>query len=231
MILQMADTIIAQTEMEMRTICRSYGIQSAKVKIIPNGVSELFWHHDDSRFRREFSIEKPYVLQVGTIEPNKNQLSVIRALKETDIQLVIIGGANSTYQDYYDQCISESSENIHYAGWVLDEDMLASAYAGAQTVILPSFREIFGNSLFEGALSGANIVATNVLPLDSWGIQDYCQTINPNSIEDIYKKIKKSMDLKKTDKLSRHIFDNYSWTSVSKQYFEIYKQVVQKFSG
>lgn len=226
-ILDIADAVIAQTDIEKKYITKNYKIKADKIVVIPNGVSDIYGESDDGLlFRSKFDINNSYLLQVGAIEPNKNQLSTIKAINGTGLSLIIVGGENKTYHDYYEQCRKAADENVIFTGWITDESLLASAYSGAKSVILPSYHEIFGNSLFEGARSGANIISTNVLPIKSWGLDKWCLTVNPNSIDDMKNKIIQSMSKEKTSELALYIKNNYSWSAVTNDYLSIYKTVI-----
>ena len=82
------------------------------------------------------------------------------------MQLVLIGGPDKDFAEYYEKCKEEAGSNVHFLGWVDHKDpLLASAYAAAHTFVLPSHHEIFGNTLFESGMYGCNIVSTRALPL------------------------------------------------------------------
>lgn len=225
-VLFMADVIIAETECEKKYICRYYGINPDKIKVIPNGINAKADTTDKSLFYKKTGISGKYVLQVGRFDTNKNQLSTIRAVKNTDIQLVLIGGPDKAEPSYYEICKKEAGENVHFLGWVDHEDpLLYSAYSNAHTVILPSHKEIFGNAIWEGALCGANVVVTNSLPIDEWGFGKYCLTINPKSYIDIQQKLKQSLELPKNDVLSNLVKEQFSWSIIADKHIMLYEML------
>ena len=228
LVLKNADAIIAQTEIEKQFIAKNFRICEKKIYVIPNGVSlDLEREISADYFFSRTGIEGKYILQVGRFDENKNQLSVIEAVKDTDMQLVFIGGADKECPEYYEICKSLAGKNIRFLGWVDHNDiLLQAAYRNAQVVILPSHKEIFGNSLFEGGACGANLVASKVLPINEWGLSEWCSTIDPKNIADIKNKLQKMYEDDKNNLLSEFIVKNFSWEAVTDKYIEIYRNLL-----
>jgi len=224
--LDMADVIVAQTNKESEFISTNYKVSKAKIKVIPNGVS-IENNVSDIIFSK-INIHKPYVLQVGRFDENKNQINVIRALKNSNIPVVFIGGADPSDLEYYELCKKEATDNMFFLGWIKNDDpILSSAYANAQVVVLPSHKEIFGNSLIEGGAYGANLVVTDELPIYDWGIGDYCNQINPKDIVDIKNKIKEAFYSSKNDKLKTIINEKFSWNTILEEHINLYRNIIK----
>lgn len=223
----LSDAIICETDNEKKYVTKSFGIAEAKVCVIPNGINDVRTEASAEYFTERTGITGKFILQVGRFDPNKNQLSTIKAVAGTEMQLVFIGGADKSYTEYYEKCKKEAGDNVHFLGWIDHEDILLySAYAAAHTVILPSHNEIFGSALFDGGIYGCNIVATNVLPLDKWGFAEHCLAVNPSDISDIRAKLKASYNKPKSDMISKIIKRDFTWESVTQQHLEIYKKVL-----
>lgn len=221
-----ADTIIAQTNKEARFINKYYKIPLEKIAVIPNGANIKMNENFIDEFNNKTGISGKYVLQVGRFDRNKNQLNVIKALSDTDIQVVFIGGEDSGQPEYYEECKKLAGRNFHFLGWIKHDDpLLSSAYQNAHVVVLPSYKEIFGNSLIEGGASGANLVATKELPLEDWGIKDICRSIDPNNIRDIREKIVAAYHQPLNPKTSEVIVNKFSWERVIEEHFELYKNL------
>lgn len=60
-------------------------------------------------FKESYGLDR-YVIWPGIIEPQKNQLSAIRAFREIEIPLVISGQVRDS--DYYEACKREATENV-----------------------------------------------------------------------------------------------------------------------
>ena len=225
--LSIADAIITETQKEKKFIISTYGIQNSKIQVIPNGVSVEIANGNPSILKEKINIQKDCILQVGRFDRNKNQLAVIRAMKDSGLPMVFVGGPDPSQLNYYKQCQYEAGANCYFLGW-LDHSspLMASAYAAAKVVVLPSHHEIFGNAIFEGALTGANIVATNALPIKEWGYQNHIISINPNDIQDIKKGIMKAYDAPRDVEFSQHIQECYSFKTIVNEHIAIYKSLL-----
>ena len=224
-----ADAVIAQTKREAEFINRYYKVSKKRIYVIPNGVNIQFNKEYKDEFSKRTGIIGKYVLQVGRFDRNKNQLNVIKAMANSGIPVVFIGGKDSAQAEYYEQCQRLATSNMHFLGWVNHDDpLLASAYQNTHVVILPSHKEIFGNSLIEGGSAGANLIATRELPIDDWGIKDICRCINPNDIENIRENIVAAYNEPLNPNTSNIINDLFSWDSVINKHLEIYKQLCAK---
>jgi len=223
-ILDMADIVISQTNKEAEFICRNYKLDKSKIRVIPNGVIIINESKHSNLIYKKLDLDRPYVLQVGRFDSNKNQLSVIKAMKDQDVPIIFVGGSNPKQPQYFEYCKQIASQNMHFLGWIKNDDpLLESIYVNAHVVVLPSHKEIFGNSLIEGGAVGANLVATRELPLNDWGIANYCSLINPGDLDDIRNKILIEYKKPKTHELKILIRKKFSWDSVVKEHINIYK--------
>ena len=232
LVLKGADAICAQTEKEKDFICNTYKISSDKIFVIPNGVSLNEFTYSGDYFYEKTGIKDGFVLQVGRFDSNKNQLNVIRALKDTDIPVVFIGGADKNDPDYFSLCKNEANENMHFLGWVEHNDpLLQAAYHSAHTVILPSHKEIFGNSLMEGGFCGANLIASKALPIEEWGLDQYCRKVDASDVRDIREVIIEAQKTDKSFEVSNFIKNTFSWDAVTDQYIDVYRKVIKCNAG
>lgn len=227
--LKMADAILPQTNLEKKFIHKHYKVPTSKLHVIPNGVNEAIQNGDPELIRNHFNLSRKTVLCVGRFDTNKNQLSLVKALRDIDIPIVFVGGADPFQNEYYQQCINEADQNMHFTGWLDNQSpLLASAYANAQVVVLLSHQEIFGNSLIEGGSVGANLVATDVLPISDWGIGEYCKTVNVKQIANIRDTIVSEYNRPLKHETAKIFMEKFSWGAVTEMHLSVYKQVLKK---
>ena len=221
----MADAIICETLNEARYVQRFYGISKQKIKVIPNGVSDCLGATDV--IFELIGGKKDYVLQVGRFDENKNQLRLIRAMKNTDIDVVFVGGTNVTDQSsYYNACIAEAENDphFHFLGWHDNSDgVLASAYAHAKLLVLPSFMETFGLVLLEAGIAGAKLAMSRTLPIGEYPVFDNCRKFNPNSEEDIRGNVLQALADPIDDEFIKRLTDTFSWKTVIDKHIELYR--------
>lgn len=224
-ICRLADSIIVETHQEAEFINKYYHVEQSKIHIIPNGSDAVT---SESKVIYDFIGKKcEYALEVGRFDSNKNQLSVIRALKNTDIEVVFVGGASPSEPDYYERCVIEANgaQNIHFLGWIdSKDDILKSAYANAKVLISSSFYETFGLSIVEGAMAGNIPVVSQTLSILEYEVFKKCITFDPNSIDDIREKIEYAMRQDKSPEFKKAITESFSWEKVANDHIGVYNQ-------
>lgn len=228
-LLNEADVVISQTEKEAIFVSKNYKIDKNKIHVIPNGINVDFDEKNKGEFLKRTGINRKFILQVGRFDENKNQLNVIKAMRNTGIDVVFIGGEDPTCPEYYTECKKHATSNIHFMGWIEHDDpLLSSAYQNAHVVILPSHNEIFGNSLIEGGAAGANLIATKELPIKDWGIEEICRCIDPKDIRNIKETIIDAFESPINPNTSKIIKEKFSWKNVINKHNEIYERLIEK---
>lgn len=219
-----ADALITESQQESEFICKNYNISSKKCYVIPNGIDIKPDCGECINEMQEF--RKKYVLQVGRFDQNKNQLNVIKALKNSSYDLVLVGGPGD--QTYYESCLKEAEgcANVHFLGWLKSESPeLISAYSHADTVILPSHYETFGLVAIEGASCGAKLILSNTLPIIHYDVFKNCLRVDPNNTDDIKNKVKLSMESDIPSDFSKNVRSFFSWNSIIDQHIKLYNAI------
>ncbi len=218
-----ADVVVAQTQKEANFIMKYYEISKEKIRVVPNGVKTSLIDY----YNIYGQLNKEIVLCVGRFDENKNQLSIIRALKQTMIPVHFVGGASSEDEEYYSKCINESTDNMKFHGWLSsDSAELAKLFYSSKVVVLASHKEIFGNSLIEGGACGANLVVTKELPIEEWGLKGRCYQIDSKSIDSIKNGIVNAYNSPCDNEISEYIISKFSWDAVISDYEKIYSELV-----
>ena len=224
-----ANTIITETIKEKKFIHEHYKILMEKMQVIPNGMSICNDEANNEILDIIGGHDKDYVLTVGRVDSNKNQLNLIRAMKETNIQLVIIGGPDNYSKNYYEQCLTESRgcKNIHMLGWVDNNStLLKSAYAHCKLFVLPSFKETFGMSILEAVSAGANIALSNTLPILDYKVFDSVVRFSPDSIESMKDNIVSAYRREMSISDREAIIREFSWERVIDLHIKCYSDII-----
>jgi len=226
-----ADLLLPNTKAEAELIKKFFPfISEEKIRIIPNGVDERFAEADPELFRKHYNIDYDFVLNVARLEPRKNQLSLIKALKGTGLKLIIIGN-QSVWPEYTKLCFKEANENVLFINELSHEDpLLASAYASAKVFALPSSEETPGISALEAAIAGCSVVVTQRGGAQEY-LKDFAKYVDPNSIDDIRNKILSAWeDNSDKQKQKLYILSNFAWSKVAELTLEAYKSVLRRYS-
>ncbi|MCP2007143.1 glycosyltransferase family 4 protein [Duganella violaceipulchra] len=158
--LQLAHMVIALGAAERDAIVSAFQIAEAKIRVLPNGISPHFFGARQEEFRRCTGLCGPFVLMVGAISPYKNQLGLVRALASTALPVVLIGRAQRQHQNYLQQLLAQP--RVRWLGQLEHDDpLLASAYASASVLALPSQGEVFPLSVLEALAAGTPVVMTD----------------------------------------------------------------------
>jgi len=224
--MQISDILLPNSQSEASQLQRYFGVTPNKIRIIPNGVDESFAHATPACFNAQYPHLKDFVLCVGRIEPRKNQLNMVRSLRNTTIPFVIIGDPVPQYQKYYELCRSEATANISLlGGFPHGSELLKSAYATCKVFLLASWLETPGLAALEAGLAGANIVITG-----EGATQEYFKEMalyaDPGNISNIQNQIRRSLALPKSKQLSDHINSNFSWRNVAEKTLAAYESIL-----
>lgn len=115
-----------------------------------------------------------YVLAVGTLEPRKNLVTLLRAWALLDPRvrdgrrLVVVGRQGWGRDDVPADVPSDVLDDVVFTGWVDDAD-LPGVYARAEAFVFPSLYEGFGLPLLEAMASGVPAVVSDIAPFRAIG--------------------------------------------------------------
>jgi glycosyltransferase involved in cell wall biosynthesis len=169
-----ADVIAAVSQATSQTLIEHFKTPSEKITIIPNGIRPYFHRITDpillSATLHKFGLKHPLVLGVGTLEPRKNHLGLIKAFHKAQsvagkrprpAMLALAGGPGWLY-DETQQLIAKLKleKKVRFLGRVTDLELI-TLYSMADVFVFPSFFEGFGVPLIEAMACGAPVVTSN----------------------------------------------------------------------
>ncbi len=161
---QNADVIVAVSQQTKNDIIEFLGIEESKIKVIYQSVSKRFYQVLSSDYiasvKNKFNLPSDYILYVGTIEERKKLLSLVKAMKNVDIPLVVIGKKTDYYKivaSYIEQ--NNLSSKIIFPPFV-NNDELSAIYQAAHVFVYPSIFEGFGIPILESIVSGVPVITS-----------------------------------------------------------------------
>lgn len=171
---------------------------------------------------------KDHVLCVGRIEGRKNQLNLIKALINSEVQLTIIGKPSPNHIGYYEQCqaMAKTGQNVHFIQHV-DHKELAALYKAAKVHVLPSWFETTGLSSLEAGAMGCNVVVTRKGDTEEYfnNMAYYCE---PDDVESIRKAVFQAHTDPVNPTLQGYIFSHYTWRETAEQTLQAYQLVLKQ---
>jgi glycosyltransferase involved in cell wall biosynthesis len=167
-----AKTVIADSKSTRDDIIGFFDVDPGKVKIIylaaDNFFRKLPEFKKDTKVLVKYNIGGRFILSVGTIEPRKNYISLVKAFnivkksrRYPGCQLVIVGQTGWKSEDTFKE-IEQSpfKEDIIITGKTSDQD-LVQLYNQAELFVYPSILEGFGLPPLEAMQCGLPVICSD----------------------------------------------------------------------
>src|SRR5215475_4975315 len=160
-----AARIATVSEYSRQDLLSIYKLSPEKVVVTYNGVESIFTPqpsipNEAEEVRRRFGISRDFLLAVGSLQPRKNLIRLIRAYarlrserEDFRPQLVIVGRKLWLASEIFDE--------VNLTGYVADED-LPALYRAARAFVYPSLFEGFGLPPLEAMACGTPVVTSDV---------------------------------------------------------------------
>ncbi len=193
-----ADGIIAISEWTKSRILDIAGKEyEDKIEVIYHGSD-----FDNLKSQKPgFSLPERYLLFVGTIEPRKNILRMIKAMKiiineDKDLKLLLVGKKGWAYKEILEYMAkSGMDESIIITEYVSREE-LKYIYEKSLFLIFPSLYEGFGLPILESAYTETPVIASDIRVFREI-FRDFPVYFDPLSPEDMAEAIKNLLSDKK----------------------------------
>lgn len=226
-------------------IIREYGIAEAKVRVAYLGVKEVGASKMSKKeILDKHSIEEPFILFVGTLQPRKNIVRLIEAFSAVihprgesalapagvgkKLKLVIIGRKGWQYEEILEAPEKFGvADSVRFLENVTDEE-LPAFYESAKLFLLPSLYEGFGLPILEAMKYGCPVLTSNVSSLPEAG-GNAAVYFDPENVSDIAEKIEKVLSDEtlrvKMKKKGLEQAKKFSWERSATQVIEVLESV------
>ncbi len=226
-----ADKIISVSKNTRRDIIKFCLTNSAKIKVIYPGVDVIKINQEKAkRITSGYNLKKKYYIYIGTLEPRKNILSIIRGFDKyhkeyPETELLIIGGKGWMYRDILKKI--KHRTYIRHLGYIDSLEEKAALYYLSQGLIWPSFYEGFGFPLLEATYYNIPIISSYKTSLPEI-IKNQSLYIDPFNSAEIYQMLKMLTEDKKLRKsliISSKNFKIFNWSEQIKEIINYFKYV------
>ncbi len=168
-----AARIATVSEYSRQDLLRTYRLAPEKVAVTYNGIESHFTPQPTSPGEAEeicqrFGIHRDFLLAVGSLQPRKNLIRLIRAYAKLRgenpglaPQLVIVGRKLWLADEIFTEVRRQRwAEDVILTGYVTDED-LPKLYRTATAFVYPSLFEGFGLPPVEAMACGTPVITSN----------------------------------------------------------------------
>ena len=186
-----ARRIIAISECTKRDLVNDYGINPDKIDVIYQGCDPIFAasvsYEQRAAIKSRYGLADRYIVCVGTVQPRKNQLLAVKALRAipADVQLVIVGGRQKAYGREIDEYVARHALGCRIK-WLegVPFDHIPALYAMAQMSVYVSRYEGFGLPVVESLTAGTPVIAARGSCLEEAG-GDGALSISPDDADEL----------------------------------------------
>lgn len=232
-----ADAVAAVSHATRQALIEHFNTPAERITIIPNGVNSYFRRITDpvllGATRHKYGLKHPLVLGVGTQEPRKNHLGLIKAFHKTQSKkhsrpamLAIAGGEGWLYEETR-QLVAELKleKKVRFLGRVSELD-LVTLYSLADVFAFPSFFEGFGVPPLEAMACGAPVITSNTSSLPEV-VGDAALLVDPHKTNEIAAAITRLIeDEKLREDLRQKGYRQalrYTWTESARKMLAVYQ--------
>jgi len=231
-----AQVIIADSYATKKDIIEYFGIKEEKIRVVHLGVESRFRPINNvENFRLKNKLPSKMILNVGTLEPRKNVVSLIKSFKKLkergfkDGKLVIAGNKGWLYEEIFKEVgHSDLKQEILFLGVVKDED-LPLLYNCADIFVYPSLYEGFGLPPLEAMACGIPVITSNTSSLPEV-IGDAGIMIDPTDInslcDSMYVLLKDKELWNRMRNMGLERSKLFSWDNTAEKILKVYDEVL-----
>lgn len=228
-----ADVIVAVSQQTKKDIVTFLGIEPSRIKVIYQGChqafKETFSQEEKENLLNKYGLPREYILNVGTIEVRKNVLIAVKAIKDINTHLVIVGSETPYAQEIKAYIKTHNLEKKVSFLKNLSVQELAMLNQEAQLVIYPSLFEGFGIPIIEALYSKTPVITSNYGCFPEAGGPSSAY-IDPTNVEDVAAHIKRILSDKNIQQsMSEKGFEyvqRFNDKAIASQFMNIYKSLV-----
>jgi glycosyltransferase involved in cell wall biosynthesis len=224
-------------------ICEHLRVRPEKIAVVPLAPRRAFRPVAEAeavQARRRLGVEDDFLLFVGTVEPRKNLLTLVRAFEEltrhTSLrpQLVIAGKKGWLTEELF-ALIEHSGlgSRMLFTGYISDAD-LAALYSSCRVCVYPSLYEGFGLPPLEAMSCGAPVI-TSRIPVIMETVGNAARLVEPTDVRELADNIHAlwTNDAERLQLSTGGIAHaaHFTWERTARLTLDVYEEVLQGAEG
>ncbi len=224
------DLLLPNSTAEARQLIRYFGVAPGRIHVVSNGADPRFARPDPQAFIERFAVQR-FVLCCGRIEPRKNQLGLIRAMRGSGVPLVLLGNVVPGHESYEEACRREAGGEVRFLDRLEHDDpMLRAAYGACGCLALASWFETPGLAALEAGMSGAPLVLPEGGSAREY-FGPYAQYVRPRDYRGIRRAVLRALARGRSRELAAHVRENFSWNATAKATRDAYQVAIEQSHG
>ncbi len=232
-----SDWIITGSHFTKQEIVKYMHYPKEKITVIyhaaDHSVYKVYAEDILKKTKEKFKLNETFLLFVGSIEPRKNLLSLLKAYQllsdeiKEQYPLILVGFKGWENREIMQE-IEKERKHIHYLGYLSNEE-LAQVYNLATLFVYPTLYEGFGIPPLEAMACGTAVLASNTA-----SIPEVCGNavayINPYDSQDIAKKIRDLLtnpDMRNT-LIQKGLLrtKQFTWANAAREHIKVFEKVL-----
>jgi glycosyltransferase involved in cell wall biosynthesis len=228
-----ADVIIVPSRNTAEDLLTRTQVDPSKVRVIPLAAALVSSDEDPDPVAARLNVSEPYLLFVGTLEPRKNLVALIRAYRRVATSgwphsLVLAGPLGWHHQSLMRELALAGPGDVVLTG-ALPPGELDALYRRAECFCYPSLYEGFGLPVLEAMARGVPTICSNTSSLPEVA-GDAGVGVNPASVREIAAAIESVL----ADKTLRHTLsvrgraraERFSWDEAARLTLQVYEKAL-----
>ena len=231
--LRRADAIVTPSRATAEDLLSRTKVDPSRVHVIPLAAALPEAHGDPAEALARLKIPRPYILSVGTLEPRKNLVRLVRAYRRVATTgvphaLVLAGAIGWHQQALLREIALAGPGDIVLTGRVTSADIDA-LYRLADVFVYPAIYEGFGLPVLEAMARGVPTVCSNTTSLPEVA-GDAALGVYPGSIREIASGIQRVLDdpalATRLRDAGRARAERFGWDETARLTLQVYEKAL-----
>lgn len=232
-----AKKIIAVSKTTKKDLKKFYTIPDEKITVVYNGYEK---GGADQKLPavsplKQYELKpQKYILYVGTLQPRKNILTLIKAFKKfydnnSEFKLMLVGKKGWLYDEiFYEVKNLNLEDSVIFTGYLPDNEV-SELYKYAYCYVLPSLYEGFGIPVLEAMSYDCPVISSFASSLPEVGGEAalYFDPENVNGLVDDLESLKSEKLRKELIEKGRERIKHFSWEKSAKETLEVIKSAAK----
>jgi glycosyltransferase involved in cell wall biosynthesis len=229
-------TVSKTTRKDLMTL---FKVPEEKMTVAYHGAEDTFQpvspQEAEQALGPAYSINKPFILFLGTLEPRKNIPTLLKAfagiMEQIPHDLVLVGQKGWKWEPVFREMERpDLKERVHWVGYVSDSERVCF-YNAAEFLAYPSWYEGFGMPLLEAMQCGCPVITSRVSAMPEV-VGEAGILIDPQRVEDLQGAMLRLVQepglREKMRKAGLEQAKKFSWETSAKITLEVFEKITPK---